>query len=504
MINRLAGWQVVFLAGLIGAIAAFGQAPYDLPLLMLAAMIGAVYLFNQAPTPRRAAWVGWAFGTGYFMHALQWIVSPFMVDVARHGWMAPFALVFLSAGLAIFWGAAFWGARKLSPARAWPLILCWPAAELIRAYIFTGFPWAMPSQIVVGTLSGQALAWVGPYALTVWLVSVAVLFGTRAATARLRMLQNTVFIGTVAVLILPPISDPIPLTDHTIRLIQPNAPQREKWDPEKIPVFYDRQLALSAAPPKDGGNAPDLVVWSETAIPWALDLAGSALTEISIAARAPVVLGVQRRGPSRFYNSLVVLGPGGEVAQTYDKHHLVPFGEYMPFGDTLAQFGIHGLAAREGDGYSAGPGAQLLDFGALGTALPLICYEAVFAHDVNAAPTRPAFLIQITNDAWFGKAAGPRQHLAQARMRAIEQGLPMARAANTGISAMIDPYGRITASLPLNAAGFVDAPLPAPLPPTLYSRTGDLPLGLLLLIGLCAAGLGGLRWNRIDPRRGAD
>ena len=496
MISRLAVWQVVLLSGIIGAIAAFGQAPYDLPLLLLAGMAGAVWLFNQTSTPRRAAWIGWAFGTGYFMHALQWIVSPFMVDVARHGWMAPFALVLLSAGLALFWGVAFWGARKLSPHRAWPLILCWPAAELIRAYIFTGFPWAMPSQAIVGTLAGQALAWAGPYALTVWLVTIAALISFRARPRGVQVVQAVGLAGTLLVLLVPPSGPPALLTEHTIRLIQPNAAQRDKWDPSQIPVFFNRQLSLSAAPPENGGAAPDLVIWSETAIPWALDLAGAALTEISAASRAPVVLGVQRRESTRFYNSLAVLGQGGAVEQIYDKHHLVPFGEYMPFGDTLAKFGIHGLAAREGNGYSAGPGAQLLDFGALGAALPLICYEAVFAHDVNAAPARPSFLIQITNDAWFGKGAGPKQHLAQARMRAIEQGLPMARAANTGISAMIDPQGRVTASLPLNTAGFVDAVLPAPLAPTLYSRTGDFPVAVLLLIGLCAAAISRRRRNK--------
>ncbi|MGC1496936.1 MAG: apolipoprotein N-acyltransferase [Sulfitobacter sp.] len=487
MITRLPAWQVALLAGIAGAIAAFGQEPYDVPLSMFFGMAAAVSLHNQYTTPRRAALIGWAFGTGYFMHALQWIVSPFMVDVARHGWMAPFALVLLAAGLAIFWGVAFWGARKLSPRHSWPLILCWPAAELVRAYIFTGFPWAMPAQSLVNGMAGQALSWIGPYALTLWMVSVAVVAGFRAHTILQRVLMFVVLVGTCVLVILSPSHPSAPFTDHTIRLIQPNAPQRDKWDPEKIPVFYQRQLSLSAAPPNAEGYAPDLVIWSETAIPWALDLAGTALTEISEAARVPVVLGVQRRGPMRFYNSLVVLGQGGAVAQTYDKHHLVPFGEYVPFGDTLSRFGIHGLASREGNGYSAGPGAQLLDFGVLGTALPLICYEAVFAHDVNAAPMRPAFLIQITNDAWFGKGAGPKQHLAQARMRAIEQGLPMARAANTGISAMIDPWGRITASLPLNAAGFVDARLPKPRVPTPYSRTGDAPFAVLLLFGLLGA-----------------
>ncbi len=476
------------MAGTLGALAAFGQAPYDQPLMLMAGLVGAVYFFQYSKTDRQAAVFGWAFGTGYFAHALQWIVSPFMVDVARHGWMAPFALVLLAAGLALFWGAAFWAARRLDQNRAWPLILCLPAVELIRAYIFTGFPWAMPAQALVNNLAGQGLALAGPYALNLGVMAVAVVLGTHARNAVQRVVRFGVILFGLGALVLPPMMPDAVLGDHSIRLIQPNAPQRDKWDPDKIPVFFDRQLRFSATPPADGVKAPNLILWPETAIPWSLDYAGTALVQIGAAGgQAPVALGVQRRDDLRFYNSMVVLGQDGSVAQAYDKHHLVPFGEYMPFGDVLANFGIYGLAAQAGNGYSSGPGAKLLDFGPLGKALPLICYEAVFAHDVNAAPERPNFLIQITNDAWFGKGAGPRQHLAQARMRAIEQGLPLARAANTGISAMIDPYGRITASLPLNEAGFVDAALPQPLAATLYSRTGDFPFAFVLLLGLAAA-----------------
>ena len=298
----------------------------------------------------------------------------------------------------------------------------------------------------------------------------------------------------VLLLVLPPQAPPAPLGDNVVRLVQPNAAQRDKWNADTFEFYFKRQLDYTAAAPQNSGAAPDLVIWPETAIPWALDLAGSALAEIGAASDAPVVLGVQRRENMRYYNSLVVLDGQGGVDQLYDKHHLVPFGEYMPMGDLMARFGIHGLAAQEGNGYSAGPGAQLLDLGPLGAGLPLICYEAVFAHDVNAAPARPALLLQVTNDAWFGKGAGPKQHLAQARMRAIEQGLPMARAANTGISAMIDPWGRVTASLGLNTEGFIDARLPKPLAPTLYSRSGDLPLAVLL--GLLLGGLAGTRRRR--------
>ncbi len=483
------GWLALAAAALAGAIAAFGQAPYDVPLLLLLGLSGVVWLVQARTTPWQAAVTGWAFGTGYFAHALQWIVSPFMVDAARHGWMAPFALIFLAAGLALFWGGAFWLARRLHPTAVWPLVLTWPAVELLRAYIFTGFPWAMPAQAMVNTSSGQLLAHIGPYGLNLLVIAVAVLIGRRDRGSRGRSVFETVLAAGLTVVILAPFDTPeAAIGDKVVRLIQPNAAQRDKWNPDQIPVYFDRQLRYTAAPPAGGGSSPDLILWSETAIPWVLDLADGALVEIAKAGgRATVALGVQRRDATEYYNSMVVLGQSGDVAQIYDKHHLVPFGEYMPFSGLMARIGVFGLAERALGGYASGPGPSLLDFGALGRALPLICYEAVFPHDVSGAPERPDFLIQITNDAWFGKGAGPRQHLAQARMRAIEQGLPLARAANTGISAMIDPYGRVTASLPLNTAGFVDAPLSQPLSPTIYSRTGDLPLALLLLAGLVLA-----------------
>ena len=480
-------------AAVLGAVAAFGQAPYDLPLLLVAGFIMVIRVYDRCQSSIGAALFGWAVGTGYFMHALHWIVSPFMVDASRYGWMAPFALVFLAAGLALFWGLAFWLSWRISPKAGWPLILTLPAAELVRAYIFTGFPWAMPAQSLVGVLPGQMMAVIGPHALNLLIVAVAAAgaFALRPNAALAPRLGWGIGVGFSLILTaMPVLRAPAPLTDYVLRLVQPNAAQRDKWNPEKIPVFFDRQLRFTAAPPEPGQPAPDVVIWPESAIPWPLDYAGEALVEIAKAGgAAPVALGAQRRDDRRYYNSMVVLDRGGEVAQQYDKHHLVPFGEYMPFGDLLGRFGIYGLAAQAGNGYSAGSGPKLLDFGPLGTALPLICYEAVFPQDVNAAPARPDFLIQITNDAWFGKGAGPRQHLAQARMRAIEQGLPLARAANTGISAMIDPQGRVISSLPLNQSGFIDAALPAPGRPTPYSRMGDLPFAVLLLLGLGSAGI---------------
>ncbi|MEQ6201576.1 apolipoprotein N-acyltransferase [Sulfitobacter sp. HNIBRBA2951] len=463
-----------------GVVAAMGQAPFDLPIAMIVGLAVAFRVMRHARTVRDAAWVGFAFGFGYFAVALHWIVSPFLVDAARHGWMAPFAVVLMAAGGALFWSLAFWTAARLRG--FWMLVPCFAMVEVLRAYVFTGFPWAAPAQAMVDVPAGQALSWVGPHGLNLLIAAVA------ATLVVLRRRQGLAKWPLMALLVLPFL--PLPLAwlpagalgDSVVRLVQANAPQHEKWDPLMIPVFYDRQLTFTEAPPTEGMDAPALVIWPETAIPWRLDRSGVILEEIAAAANgAQVILGAQRSEGERHFNALVALDPLGNLSWIYDKHHLVPFGEYMPLGDLAARFGIYGMAPQHGAGFSRGAGAQVMDLGALGRALPLICYEAVFAHDVNAAPERPDFIVHATNDAWFGTYAGPQQHLAQARMRAIEQGLPVARAANTGVTAMIDPWGRVLSSIGLGQAGFLDARLPLPLAPTLYSRTGDLPAALLLL-----------------------
>lgn len=480
-------WKRWLLPVALGVAAALGQAPYDLPLVMVLAIAAVMVLFARAQSPRAAALCGFAFGFGYFALALHWIISPFLVDAARHGWMAPFAVVLMAAGGGLFWAIAFWFARRLSIG-LWVLVPCWATVELLRAYIFTGFPWASPAQAMVDTLTGQLLAWIGPHGLTLLVLTAA---ATLASTWRKGWALRVAALLPVGFSVLtPPLAAPSALSDTVLRLIQPNAPQAEKWDPEKIGIFYARQLDFTGAAPAEGRPAPDAIVWPETAIPWSLNRSAVILEEISAVAKdVPVILGAQRSEGERYFNSLAVLGPQGQVTQIYDKHHLVPFGEYVPLGDFAARFGIYGMAPQHGAGFSSGPGAELIDLGRVGRALPLICYEAVFAHDVNAAPSRPDFIIHATNDAWFGTDAGPQQHLAQARMRAIEQGLAVARAANTGISAMIDPRGRILESIGMGQAGYLDAALPLPLAPTLYSRTGDVPTACLLVLILAGLGL---------------
>ncbi len=473
---------LMLMAALCGAIAALAHAPFYLWPLGPLGLAGLFALFQISGSGRRAFLLGWAGGAGYFAMALFWIVEPFMVDIARHGWMAPFALIFLSAGLALFWGGASTLAHWAGGRRPLIWIAAFTGTEMLRSYLLTGFPWALIGYVWAPSPAAQHAAFIGPHGLTMMALIAAVSLWQIAAhwfVALPTILGGVVVIGLGIMLgkpVAPPPDAPV------IRMIQPNAPQHEKWDPDHVLAFFERQLAFTAEPP-ESTRAPDLVVWPETAIPWLLGNADEPLSMITAAAGGtPVALGIRSVDDGRLYNSLVLLDQTGTVSARYDKHHLVPFGEYIPLGDLAARFGIHGLAAGEGDGYSAGPGARLIDLPGIGPALPLICYEAIFPQDVRAAPARPRLLLQITNDAWFGRFSGPFQHLQQARMRAIEQGLPMLRVANTGVSAMIGPKGEILRRIPLGEAGFADAPLPAARAATPYARTGDWPMLALLLI----------------------
>lgn len=467
-------WAQSILAIVVGILGSLAQAPFGVvPLIMVMMALGFLIL-STTLSARNAAHFGFLIGFGYFLVTLHWITSPFQVDAEQHAWMAPFALILLASGMALFWALAFGAARFLGP--VWALVVTWPLVELLRAYVFTGFPWGTPPQALVDVIAGQGLAWVGPHGMMFCMSVLAWLFWNffRPFLAADLSMGLLVFVPFV----IPPLQEEAWLTEHTIRLVQPNAAQKDKWDPEKSRRFVERLLIYTRA-----GDVPDLVLWPETAVPYLAHNAPGLLAAAGEAGRgAPVALGILRAEGAKIFNSMIVLNETGQITQSYNKHHLVPFGEYIPFRPILSAIGLRAMADMFGDGFGRGNGAEVVDFGPLGKALPLICYEAVFAHDVGATPERPNFLMQLTNDAWFGNFAGPKQHLAQAQMRAIEQGLPMARAANTGISAMIDPYGRIIQSLGLNEAGYIDAMLPKPLAPTLYSKSGDIPIGGFLLL----------------------
>jgi apolipoprotein N-acyltransferase len=465
----------------LGVIAGLGQEPFGWWWATVPAFAAALHLAATERRARAAFADLWSLGFGYFAFTMHWLVEPFLVDAARHGWMAPFALIFMAAGLALFWGAAGLLARRMG-ASPFALAIALTLAEAARSLVLTGLPWALAGHIWIDTPLAQFASLAGPHALTLLTFTLA---------ATLAPPRNTSALPLAAVaaawIALDPGPAPAPAPDApVIRLVQPNIPQAEKWDPDLIPAQVNRILRLSAG--AEGAPAPALVVWPETTLPWLLDDMPD-LFEVATDATlgAPIAMGVQRGEGGLYYNSLALIDGQARITATYDKHHLVPFGEYIPFGDLLGRWGIRGLAASDGAAYAPGPGPAVMDIPGIGTVMPLICYEGIFAEEVNAMPSRANLLLLVTNDAWFGENVGPYQHLAQGRLRAIEQGLPMVRVANTGVSAMIDAQGRILGSIPLGQEGTLDLPMPPPEPPTLYATTGDWPL--LLLLAIAALGL---------------
>ncbi|EAR50894.1 Nitrilase/cyanide hydratase and apolipoprotein N-acyltransferase [Oceanicola granulosus HTCC2516] len=481
----------------LGGAASLGQVPFGLWPLTLLALAGILHLGLTAPTTRAALIRGWMAGFGYLLVGLHWLVEPFMVDAARDGWMAPFALVLLSGSLALYWGVAFLAARF----GVFALAAAVTAAEYARGLLFTGFPWGLPGHVWIDTPVAQLARLAGPHGLTLLTLFLAALplalprHLPRYAPPLVAALAVAAVYGASA---LWSSATPAPRAGADaplVRIVQPNAPQDEKWQPGKADLFFRRALDLTA----EDAARPDLVVWPETSVPYFYEYAPEALEQVADAAGgAPAVVGIQRYENPRYFNSMILVGPDGAAQSIYDKAHLVPWGEYVPFADLLGRFGIHGLAAQDGGGYTPGEAGDQIVIPGIGNALPLICYEGIFAAEINAADPRPRLLLLITNDAWFGEFAGPQQHFAQARLRAIEQGLPMVRAANTGISGLIDARGGVLETIPLGVAEARDVALPPAAAPTLYTIVGDwLALGVIaatLLLGL----LRRRRW-RLDP-----
>jgi apolipoprotein N-acyltransferase len=471
-------WRLCLIAFGLGLLMAIGQAPFSQPVAMGLGLVGIFYLYEQTTlSGRTGAFVMWSAGAGYFALGLRWIVEPFFVDAATHGWMAPFALAAMGGGLALFWALAGWGAVRLR-AGTYGLAVTLTIVELLRATILTGFPWNSLAQAMIDTGFAGLLAYVGPHGLTL-LICVLAAEVARGLAARAIVRLGVVVVACIA--LAWPVGHVAEPSETIVRLIQPNAPQDQKWDPEFVQTFFDRQVEYTAAE----GDV-DLTVWPETSVPFLMDQAGGAFARISAAADGrPVIVGAQRAQGSEYFNAAAVLGAEGTIDAIYDKQHLVPFGEYIPLHSVLGRMGLSALANVLGGNFSAGEGAQSVTIDGIGRALVLICYEGIFAEEIRYE-TRPDMMVLITNDAWFGGGAGPLQHLAQARMRTIEQGLPMVRAANTGVSAVIDPYGQITAQIGLDEAGYLDAVVPRAIAPMLYARFGDVPAIIALICAIFA------------------
>ncbi len=452
--------------------------------------------------------VGWAAGTGFFAAGLYWIAEAFLVDVAQHGWMAPFAIFFLSIGLAVFWGAAFWIAHRVAYGcilwGAVALAASWTLMEFARSHILTGFPWALPAYVWVETPVMQAAALFGPHGLGF----LTLLAAGAPIAVRLDRKKNWAA-GIVAVLGLAGLwfwgaarlSAPLPTDADAplIRVVQPNVPQTEKWKPENTRWIFDRLLDLTRGDPS--APSPDIVLWPETAVPFYIEREPEARAMIAEAmpSGSTLILGSLRivetpEGRSS-RNGVVALDDTGEAVATYDKRHLVPFGEYLPMKALFSAVGLKALVDTRG-GFGTGDHIGPISAPGVPPFTPLICYEAIFPHEVADAVVGARWMAQLTNDAWFGGSIGPPQHLAQARVRAIETGLPLVRAANTGISAMIGPRGEMLTSLALGETAAIDAPLPPKIDSPVYTRIGDWPATSAAFFALLGAGLMARRRGR--------
>ncbi|MYZ47430.1 apolipoprotein N-acyltransferase [Rhizobiales bacterium L72] len=518
------GWRRRGIAFCAGAASALAQPPFFLfPVLWLTFPV-LVWLIDGADSTSRsgagrrfrpAFATGWWFGFGYFLAGLWWVGAAFLVDAEQFGWMMPFAVLALPAGLALFWGAAAAFARLLwsgSWTRVFALAAALGGAEWLRGNVLTGFPWnAVGYALTAGEPLMQSAALFGVPGLTVLAVAVfaaPAVLAPAAGRAGRNIVLPALSVLAVAALALSGMlrlahADRAMVPDLSIRIMQPAIDQAQKWLPENRTSVVDTYLRLSQseARPLSAGT---VLVWPESAFPFALmrhpDVLGSIadmLPRGSVLVTGAARIDDSEAGRPRYYNSIYVIDDRGTVTDAYDKVHLVPFGEYLPFQGLFEALGLEQLTKLPG-GFSAGRQRRALALPSGQTFSPLICYEIIFPGKVLPAGDRPGFLLNVTNDGWFGRTIGPWQHFHQARVRAVEEGLPLIRAANTGISAVIDPYGRLLARSDLGAAEAIDAPLPAAAPPTFLERRRGWIVPLLLAGSLLIAASG--IWRRSPGR----
>jgi apolipoprotein N-acyltransferase len=519
------GWRrgaIAFAAGFAGPLA---MAPCDLSFALLIPLVTAVWLLDGAAdigrsphaallaSMRAAAVDGWWLGFGYFVAGLWWIGDAFLVEADRFAWALPLGILGLPALLAVFTALGFAIARLLwlpGPARVLALAVGLGLAEWLRGHLFTGFPWnlwgmAFGSNLVLA----QAASLVGIYGLT--LIAIAV-FSAPATlvdgdTKRASWSPTVAALLVLAALALWGVgrltfgTDPDYFAGIKLRIMQPNLSQDAKFHPEYRDAILARYVALSdrSTSPQTAGLADVThLIWPESAFPFILARDPQALAQIGAAlpARTTLITGAARialpgsdpRASSAVSNAVQVVASGGTILDSSDKVHLVPFGEYLPFSTLLTRIGLRQFVSIPG-GFEAGSRRKALSVPGLPLVSPLVCYEAIFSGEVMpqiwppGSDKRPGLLLNVTNDGWFGRYVGPHQHFAQARLRSIEEGLPLVRAANTGISAIVDPYGRVLGELPVGVDGVLDGKLPARLEPTLFARYGNLPaFGIFLLM----------------------
>jgi apolipoprotein N-acyltransferase len=521
------GWRRAAVACVGGAFGALAMPPFGLWPALAVSLSVAVWLIDGSAAGRRySAWAslrvaaidGWFWGLGYFVAGLWWIGAAFLVEADVFAWLLPFGVLGLPALLAFFPALGFALARALwsrGAGRLFAFAFGMAAAEWLRGHVLTGFPWN-----TLGMAFGQNLVLLqtgsilGLYGLTILaclvLAAPAVLATgeTRAARlaapagALLALAAMTVF----GFMRLPPRpTDVVP--GVKLRIMQPNLAQDAKFNPSAGGAILDRYIALSdraTSPDATGLSDVTHLIWPESAFPFLLHREPAALARIgAMLPRGGVLItGAAREGARlpgesgrRFFNSVQVVADDGSIVAGYDKVHLVPFGEYVPriLDGALRALGIRQFVHIPG-GFTAGERRLALNVPGLPAIAATVCYEAIFPDEVWPAGSRPGLILNVTNDGWFGDTPGPRQHFAQARLRAVEQGLPLVRAANTGISAVIDPYGRVLATLPVGVEGVLDSALPRALNGTLYEFNGRF-LNLLLLLACAATALAARRFT---------
>jgi apolipoprotein N-acyltransferase len=520
----LSGWKRAAVAIAAGGLSTLAFAPFfAFPVLVLTFPVF-VWLIDGSRGWRRAASAGWLFGFGYFFFNLFWIGEAFLVEAEKFAWLLPFAVTLLPAGMALYWAAAAATARLFwceGIGRVFVFAIALGAFEWLRGHLLTGFPWDVVGYALTYPLPlMQGAALFGVYGLTA--IAAFVFPAPLVVAADRKEGLGLASVVRAAGIALVPIAAlfiygawrlSVPETfvpGVKLRVVQPSVPQREKWMAEYQRRIFDDHIALSLANPqgeKDSLAGITHLVWPEAAMPFfpletpeALDILSAMLppgtTLITGAIRHDPPLGPDRRllPTTKTLNSILVLDEQARVDAVYDKIRLVPFGEYVPLESMLSVIGIEKLTHGRGafaEGVSPRP---LISIPGLPPALGLVCYEALFTGDIVQSNARPGILLNVTNDGWFGNSTGPYQHFHQTRVRAVEEGAPLIRAANNGISAVIDPYGRALQSLGLDVRGVIDSRLPTALPPTVYAKLGDWMLALVLaLFAAFAVVLGKLR-----------
>lgn len=491
-----------------GALTALALPPLD----VVPAVFGWAVLawaIRIAPGWRGAALAGWLWATGYHVAGLYWIANAMMVNAAQHAWLIPIAVLGLPAALALFTAVAAAVARKIADGgiALWlGFTACVGLTEWLRGHILTGFPWNLPGAALDAVLALlQPASIVGAYGLglaTVLVATAPALFLDPAVSRRRAgWVATGLAIMVAAVWVwgdarIATIADRPAVDGVRLRLVQGNVPQRDKWNPALKPEHLSRYLRLSradlpatvVAPGTRAIGAPTVVIWPETAVAQLFGTRTNITKAIApaIPPDGTLILGVPRvdwrDGTPILHNSVIALEDTAAPRWVYDKFHLVPFGEYVPLRSVLP---LEPIVQGSRD-FTPGPGPRTLSMRGAPPVSPLVCYEAIFPGDVTMPGNRPSWLLNATNDAWFGQFSGPYQHLAIARLRSIEEGLPMARVANTGISAMIDPAGYILARLEIGETGSLDVDLPNPIANTAYGQFGDLGffLAIILVLGI--------------------